>query len=91
MVQTNGSVRYLLTMIDDYSKKLWVCVLRSKDEVFKNFLEWKVLIENQTEKKIKMLRTDNGLEFLNSKMDALCKENDIDRHLTVPEWAGRTA
>ncbi|GJS92397.1 retrovirus-related pol polyprotein from transposon TNT 1-94, partial [Tanacetum coccineum] len=38
-----------------------------KDEVFPTFKEWKMLIENQTGKKIKKLRTDNGLEFCGEK------------------------
>nr|GFB96391.1 retrovirus-related Pol polyprotein from transposon TNT 1-94 [Tanacetum cinerariifolium] len=37
---------------------------RHKDEVFPTFKEWKVLIENQTGKKIKKLRTDNDLDFV---------------------------
>ena len=38
-------------------------MLKSEDEVFQKFKEFKVLLENKTGKKIKKLRTDNGLEF----------------------------
>ena len=64
-----------LTFIDDYSRKVWIGFLRSKDEVFENFSEWKVLVENQTKKKIKCLRTDNELEFCNNLMDKLCQDS----------------
>ena len=37
--------------------------MRKKSEVFDRFKEFKALVENQTEKKIKVLRTDNGGEF----------------------------
>ena len=50
---------YFLTFIDDYSRKVWIIFLLSKDEVFGNFSEWKVLVENETKKKIKCPRTDN--------------------------------
>ncbi|KAL2531862.1 Uncharacterized protein Adt_05213 [Abeliophyllum distichum] len=42
------------------------------------------MIENITGKKIKFLRTDNGLEFGNSEFDKMCVENGITGHKTVP-------
>jgi len=39
-------------------------------------------VENQVNKKIKVLRTDNGLEFCNLKFDEYCKKNGIERHRT---------
>ncbi|CAB80825.1 putative polyprotein [Arabidopsis thaliana] len=52
------------------------------DETFDKFCEWKELVENQVNKKIKVLRTDNGLEFCNLKFDEYCKKNGIERHRT---------
>ena len=37
--------RYMLTFIYDYSKKVWVFILRHKDEAFVKFKQWKALIE----------------------------------------------
>ena len=62
--------------------KVWIRFLRSKDEVYENISEWKVLVETQTGKKIKCMRTDNGLEFCNNLMDKMCKEAGIRRHMT---------
>src|SRR5688572_33443490 len=39
-----GGSRYLLTIIDDYSRKVWVFFLKSKDEVFGEFKDWKTMI-----------------------------------------------
>lgn len=69
-------------------------MLKSKDEVYNSFLEWKTLIENQTGNKIKYLITDNGLEYLNEKFHDLCKTSGITRHLTTPrtpqtKWSSR--
>lgn len=77
-----SSCRYFLTFIDDFSRKVWIRFQRSKDEVFDHFSEWKILVENQTKKKIKCLRTDNGLEFCNLQMDKLCQSSGIKRHKT---------
>jgi hypothetical protein len=34
-----------------------------KNQAFKYFKEWKILVEKQARRKVKRLRTDNGLEF----------------------------
>ncbi|GKE30618.1 retrovirus-related pol polyprotein from transposon TNT 1-94, partial [Tanacetum coccineum] len=41
------------------------------------------LVENQTRRTIKKLRTDNGLEFCNREFDQLCIESGIARHLRL--------
>ena len=74
--------KYFLTLIDDFSKKVWIRFLRTKDETYENISEWKKIVETQTGKKIKCLRTDNGLEFCNNLMDTMCKEAGIKRHRT---------
>ena len=38
--------------------------MKKKSEEFKSFLEFKALVENQTNRKIKVLSTDNGGYFL---------------------------
>lgn len=85
-------------MIDDYSNT-WVIMLKHKSEAFKNFREWKTLVENQTGKKIKRLRTDNGLEFCSSEFNQLCKDEAVARLHTVrntpqqngvAEWINQT-
>jgi transposase InsO family protein len=45
--------------------------------------QWKYLVENQTSRKIKKLRTDNGLDFCNSEFNSLCVDHGIARHKIV--------
>jgi hypothetical protein len=59
-VPSLGKSVYYVSFIDDFSRNTWIYFLRKKSEVFDKFKEFKVLVENQTEKKIKVLRTDNG-------------------------------
>jgi hypothetical protein len=51
---------YYVSFIDDYSHKTRVYFLKSKDEIFGKFKEFKALIENLSERNIKILRSDNG-------------------------------
>ncbi|KAJ4721450.1 Retrovirus-related Pol polyprotein from transposon TNT 1-94 [Melia azedarach] len=82
-VESLGGHRYFVSMIDDFSRMTWVFIMKHKSEAFKNFRQWKALVENQTGKKIKRLRTDNGLEFCWFEFDEFCKNEGIARHHTV--------
>ena len=62
-VPSLGGSLYYVSFIDDFSRKTWIYFLRKKLEVFEKFKEFKYLVENQTDKKIKVLRTNNGVEF----------------------------
>ena len=57
----NGS-QYFITFIDDYSRMCWAYFLVSKADVTGVFWKFKVWVENQAGKKLKMLRLDNGTE-----------------------------
>lgn len=60
--------KYMLTFIDDFTRKVFVYFLKRKSEVTDKFLEFKEFVENQSNKKIKSLRSDNGTEFCNKRM-----------------------
>nr|AAL75759.1 Putative pol polyprotein [Oryza sativa Japonica Group]AAL91607.1 Putative pol polyprotein [Oryza sativa Japonica Group]AAP51772.1 retrotransposon protein, putative, Ty1-copia subclass [Oryza sativa Japonica Group] len=79
-----GGARYMLTIIDDHSRKVWPYFLKHKDDTFAAFKEWKVMIERQTEKEVKVLRTDNGGEFCSDAFDDYYRKEGIVRHYTIP-------
>jgi hypothetical protein len=54
---------YYVSFIHELSCKTGIYFLNTKDEVFSGFQEFKALFENQTGKKIKVLRSDNGGEY----------------------------
>lgn len=72
-----GLSRYILTFIDDFTKKVFVYFLKNKSEVFNHFREFKALIENQTGKKIRIIRTDNGKEYVCKDFEEFCKRHGI--------------
>jgi hypothetical protein len=55
---------YYVSFIDDDSCKTWVYFLKSKDEVLVKFKEFKALVENLSERKINIIRSDNGGEYM---------------------------
>ena len=75
---------YYVSFIDDFSRKTWIYFLKGKSEVFSKFKEYKALVENHTDRKIKILRSDNGGEFTSDEFKELCKEFGIKRELSTP-------
>ncbi|CDP17738.1 unnamed protein product [Coffea canephora] len=78
-----GGRYYFVTFIDDFSRRVWVFTMKSKDEMLKIFLKWKARVENQTGRKIKILRTDNGGEYKSDPFQKICQECGIVRHFIV--------
>ena len=62
-VPSLGGAIYLFRFIDDFSRNTSLYFLKKKSKVFSKFKEYKALVKNQTGKKIKVLRTDNGGEL----------------------------
>ncbi|GKB33295.1 retrovirus-related pol polyprotein from transposon TNT 1-94 [Tanacetum coccineum] len=78
--------KYCLVVTDDYSRFTWVFFLTTKDEtseILKNFIKE---IENLVDKKVKIIRSDNGTEFKNKVMDDFCSEK-ADSKLPTTFWA----
>jgi transposase InsO family protein len=67
---------YHVSFIDDYSRKNLDIF-----EVFSKFKEFKALIENLSERKIKILRSDNGGEYTSKEFVNFCKDVGIKRIL----------
>jgi transposase InsO family protein len=75
---------YYVSFIDDYSRKTWVYLLKSKDKVLGNFKEFKALVENLSERKIKILKSNNGGEYTSNEFGRFCRYGRIKKELTTP-------
>ena len=81
---TSGGKRYFLLFVDDHSRKMWIYLLKEKSEALSMFKKFKAMVENRTELRIKMLRTDRGGEFCSKEFAAYCEEEGVDRQFTAP-------
>ena len=72
-VPSLGESKYYVSFIDDFSRMTWIYFLKKKSKVFERFLEFKALVENQTDKKMNMLRIHNGGELCGKCFDQFCK------------------
>ena len=83
----NSNVKYLLFIIDVYSRKLWIMPLKSK----KSNVILPIIEEWIKKHKPKNITTDPGLEFTNNKFKQLLKDNNITLWLSRPKHKNQTA
>jgi hypothetical protein len=74
---------YYVTFIDDFSRKPWIFFMKTKDEVFSRFQKFRAQGDNQIGKKVKVLRLENGREYISNDFKDFYKEAGIKRELTV--------
>ncbi|GKC13849.1 retrovirus-related pol polyprotein from transposon TNT 1-94, partial [Tanacetum coccineum] len=76
--------KYILVIVDDYSRYTWTLFLRSKDEtpeVLKDFL---TMIQQNLQASVISVRTDRGTWFLNKTLHAFFKEEGIEHQTSTP-------
>ncbi|CAI7895117.1 unnamed protein product [Closterium sp. NIES-54] len=77
--------RYFLTIVDDHTRAVWVYPLKTKGEVAAAFLKkWMPRAQRESGHKVKVIRTDNGGEFIGADFEAVLKKKGIQHQLTVP-------
>lgn len=95
---TDAGNRYFLLLVDDFSRVIWVYMLKEKSGAKEAFQKFINLAENQIGHKIKGLRSDRGGEFLSSEFKTICEIRGITRYFTAPyspqqngvvEWSNR--
>ena len=80
---SNSQRRYLISFIDDFSRKTWIYFVMEKSEAFHQFKTFKAFVEKQTGLFIKCLRTDRGGEYNSNEFKEFCREHGIKRQLTT--------
>ncbi|HEX4849418.1 MAG TPA: DDE-type integrase/transposase/recombinase, partial [Puia sp.] len=76
--------QYYVTFIDEATRKVSIYFLRQKSDVFQTFKKWRSLVEKETGKRLKCLRSDNGGEYCSKEFEDYCSFNGIRRQKTVP-------
>ncbi|KAL0430738.1 UNVERIFIED_CONTAM: Transposon Ty2-B Gag-Pol polyprotein [Sesamum radiatum] len=83
-IPARGEFSYFITFTDDHSRYDYVYLIRYKSEAFGRFKEYRLEVENQTNRKIKALRSDRGSEYLSGEFIDYLKENGILSQWTPP-------
>ena len=86
-----GGYKYFITFTDDFSRYVYVYLMRHKSESFEMFKSFQNEVQNQLGKTIKALRSDQGGEYLSQEFDGHLRTCGIISQLTplgTPQWNG---
>jgi len=83
-VKSVGNSRYYVSFIEDSTRKVWVYFLKNKFDMFSVFKRWKTKVENQTDLKVKSLKSDNGGENDSHEFKDFCSKHGIKMIKTIP-------
>ncbi|KAL8156095.1 hypothetical protein AgCh_001254 [Apium graveolens] len=81
---TSAGNRYFLLLVDDFSRLMWIYLLKNKDEALDVFGKFKLLVEKGRAEKMKVLRMDRGGEFFSTRFKEFYDNNGIKRHYMAP-------
>eukprot|EP00253_Pinus_taeda_P030036 PITA_30036 len=66
-----------------HQRMVWLGLMKHKDEAFEKFKSFKALVENESDYKIKCLRSDRGGEFTSNEFFDFCEEHGIRREFSI--------
>ncbi|GKA99418.1 retrovirus-related pol polyprotein from transposon TNT 1-94 [Tanacetum coccineum] len=84
-VQSINGKRYILIIVDDYSRFTWVKILRSKDKTTEFVIKFLRQIQVGLNKTVRYIRTDNGTEFVNQVMTEFYEGVSISYQKSIPK------
>ena len=88
-VPSLGGSRYFVTFIDEFSNWVSIFVMKQKSEVHDCFIRYEKFAERQTGRKIKVLRSDMGGEYLSSSLTSYLKYRGTAQELTAAYTFGK--
>ncbi|KAJ9562408.1 hypothetical protein OSB04_007568 [Centaurea solstitialis] len=84
-VQSINGRKYVLVIVDDFSRYTWVNFLRSKDGASDIIISFIRNLQVRLQLPVQVIRTDNGTEFKNCKLDSFLDSVGITHTFRLPE------
>ncbi|GKB62783.1 retrovirus-related pol polyprotein from transposon TNT 1-94, partial [Tanacetum coccineum] len=82
VASVNGK-KYILVIVDDYSRFTWVKFLKSKDEAPDFIIKFLKMIQLRLQVTVRRIRTDNGTEFVNQTLREYYEKIGISHETSV--------
>jgi len=83
-IQSRSGKKYVLVIVDDYSRFTWVIFLTTKDETYNEFEAFVTRIQKTSGFQVIHIRSDHGTEFDNTRFDEFCRTNGMDHNFSAP-------
>nr|GEX31088.1 retrovirus-related Pol polyprotein from transposon TNT 1-94 [Tanacetum cinerariifolium] len=83
-VESINGKKYVLVIVDDYSRYTWTYFLRSKDETPEVLINFLRLVQRGLHAQVRIVRTDKGTKFLNKTLHAYFASEGINHQILSP-------
>ncbi|GKC95452.1 retrovirus-related pol polyprotein from transposon TNT 1-94 [Tanacetum coccineum] len=82
-IQSINGRKYILVIVDEYSRFTWVKFLRSKDEVPEFIITFLKMIQLHLNATVRNIRTDNDTKFVNQTLRAYYEDARISHQTSI--------
>ncbi|GJR12836.1 retrovirus-related pol polyprotein from transposon TNT 1-94 [Tanacetum coccineum] len=82
-VESFNGKKYVLVIIDDYSRYTWTHIFRSKDETPEVLIDFLKLFQRGLHAQVRTVRTDKGTELLNKTLHAYFAQEVIEHQTST--------
>ena len=87
-IQSLGRSKYILVIVDDYSRFTWVSFLKEKNEAFNEFSKLCKQLQVYKNSPIVFIRSDHGREFDQKEFTEFCSNYGIAHNFSAPQFLG---
>ena len=84
-VATIHGIRWFVIFVDDCTRMTWLYTLKHKGEVGKKFQQFYHMVENKYSLPLKVLRSDNGGEYLSTELSQFFQAHGILHETSCPQ------
>ena len=84
IIESLSGKRYILVVVDDFTRYTWVILLRSKSNALEHNEALCIRLQNKKSLKVDRIRSDHGKEFENSYMESFCTRSSISQEFFAP-------
>ncbi|KAM1789243.1 hypothetical protein ACFX11_039423 [Malus domestica] len=85
LITTSSGIRSFVTFIDDCTQMTWLYLLKHKSDVFMVFKTFHTMVQTQFSTRIRILRFDNGSEYVNNDFTHYLTNHGIFHETTCPQ------
>ena len=75
--------KYVLTITDELSRKVWIFIIKYKSDVTDKIIQWHKYVTTQTNMKLCEFHTDGGTEYKSNKLQDYFKQHGIEHTFTT--------
>ncbi|XP_022891884.1 uncharacterized protein LOC111406737 [Olea europaea var. sylvestris] len=79
-----GGKRYIIVVVDDFSRFTWIELLREKSDVCDLIKSLYKRLSNELNLEVSRMRSDHGKEFENSNLESFCMDEGILHEFSSP-------